>query len=81
MNTTAIECAHGCGMITRGGKYLPGHDSRHVANLRAGIRCGDSIEDAFAELRNSPNLYNKLAQALHRDGWSFDPEGRTWYKP
>jgi hypothetical protein len=29
------DCACGCGAQTKGGNYLPGHDSRHVSQVSA----------------------------------------------
>lgn len=68
-------------MTTRGGKYLPGHDAKHVANLRADVRCGYSVSEAFGQLKGSPHLHNKLAQGLRRDGWTYDYEADTWSAP
>ncbi|QCQ57453.1 hypothetical protein SEA_SUCHA_8 [Microbacterium phage Sucha] len=77
----ATICAHGCGESTKGGRYLPGHDAKHVANLFADIKySAKPVKEALAELP-TPALHNKLVNKLHREGWTFDAEARTWTAP
>ena len=77
--STGPVCAHGCGMTTKGGKYLPGHDAKHVANLAADIKYGALTPAlAFVELASSPNLHNKLARQLHKMDWVYDADTQTW---
>lgn len=56
---TPKECACGCGEMTGGGNFRPGHDARHKGNLlRAIDEGGPSGEAALEELRKHPNLTN-----------------------
>lgn len=34
----ARECACGCKMLTKGGKYRPGHDAKHMSQILRGMR-------------------------------------------
>jgi hypothetical protein len=55
------ECRCSCGGTTKGGKYLPGHDSRHLAavqNLPA------TRDEKLAIFADSPALQAKLAKRL-----------------
>lgn len=62
---TKPPCACLCGGITGGGRYLPGHDSRHLKNLTARINSGDiTLSDALLVLEASPKLAAKLAKRL-----------------
>jgi SPP1 gp7 family putative phage head morphogenesis protein len=59
------QCHDGCGGITRGGKYLPGHDAKHVKRLHAEVTSGQtSHEDALRELGHSSKLQDKLNTRL-----------------
>uniref|UniRef100_A0AAU6R709 SprT-like protease n=1 Tax=Micrococcus phage Olihed TaxID=3092209 RepID=A0AAU6R709_9CAUD len=75
-------CAHGCGMTTKGGRYLPGHDAKHVANLAADIAVGTRTpKDALAEIglpHGSAALHNKLVARLHKMGWTYNDSTLTW---
>lgn len=76
--TEGPECTCGCGGRTKGGRYLPGHDAKHVAWQAAMVQSAHiTPEQALAELP-SPALHNKLAQRLHKMGWTFDADTRTW---
>ena len=46
--TEPKPCADGCGAMTRGGDFLPGHDARHKGRLLTAARSGDAA--ARAEL-------------------------------
>ena len=53
------ECACGCGEMTGGGTFRPGHDARHKGNLLRQIRKGgDEGTAALEELAKYPKLYN-----------------------
>lgn len=54
-------CTCGCGERTRGGRYLPGHDSCHVRDLLRQIRSREiTAETAREALSESPRLRGKL---------------------
>lgn len=56
------ECGCGCDGWTKGGRYLPGHDARHLARLLRYVRAGAMRRDrALALLAESPHLRAKLA--------------------
>lgn len=56
---TPKECACGCGEMTGGGIFRPGHDARHKGNLLKRIdEGGEDGEAALEELRKYPKLYN-----------------------
>lgn len=77
--TPGPVCAHGCGETTKGGRYRPGHDAKHVANLWADIQAKlKTPAEALAELDGQPNLHNKLVARLWKAGFQFDPETRRW---
>lgn len=55
------DCTCGCGGVTKGGWYLSGHDSRHLASLRRSIRSGSiTLDAALAEVGHSERLQAKL---------------------
>ena len=59
------QCACDCGGEPRGGRYLPGHDSRHLAQLVRLVRAGSlSADGARRALEGSPRLQAKLAGRL-----------------
>ncbi len=59
------ECACGCGGMTRGGRYSPGHDSRHLTRLVREVRAGAMTTDrALRSLVDSPALQAKLTRFL-----------------
>lgn len=56
------DCKCRCGGTTRGGWYLPGHDSQHLSALAAQVRDGDlTLDAALAEVGHSDRLPAKLA--------------------
>lgn len=61
------DCRCRCGGTTRGGRYLPGHDSQHLSELLIGVR-GDhiSLDAALAEVADSERLQAKLLAWLGR---------------
>lgn len=62
---TGLACTCGCGGETRGGWYLSGHDSSHLAGLTKGIRAGRlTLEGALVEVAHSDRLQAKLAARL-----------------
>jgi hypothetical protein len=62
---TKPPCACLCGGTTGGGRYLPGHDSRHLKNLTERINKGEmTLSDAMLVLEASPKLAAKLAKRL-----------------
>lgn len=62
---TGQICACGCGGRTRLGRYLPGHDARHVGQLVKYVRAGAiSEERALRTLTETPKLAAKLAARL-----------------
>ncbi|HUN38488.1 MAG TPA: NUDIX domain-containing protein [Trebonia sp.] len=59
------HCHDGCGAKTKGGNYLPGHDSKHVSQLVASVKNGDITHaQAHEELSHSAKLQDKLASKL-----------------
>lgn len=61
-NPGARDCTCGCGGRTKGGFYLPGHDSTHLVALVTGVRAGAlEPEEALAEVAHSEKLQAKLA--------------------
>lgn len=59
------HCACGCDGVTKGGRYQPGHDARHLAQLVRFARAGAiSREGAYRALAGSPRLQAKFAQCL-----------------
>ncbi|GAA3020190.1 hypothetical protein [Microbacterium dextranolyticum] len=61
-NPGARDCTCRCGGTTRGGFYLPGHDSQHLSVLVASVQAGQLTEDeALAEVAHSAPLTAKLA--------------------
>lgn len=61
------ECACGCEVRTKGGRYLPGHDAARVGQLVRYVRDrAISREHALRALADSPSLQAKLAR--HLDG-------------
>ncbi|UXW85098.1 WhiB family transcriptional regulator [Microbacterium azadirachtae] len=62
---TGLDCTCGCGGTTRGGWYLSGHDSLHLAGLITGVRAGQlSFDAAVAEVAHSDRLQAKLSARL-----------------
>lgn len=61
----ARRCSCGCGDWTKGGRYLPGHDARHLARLVKYIRAGAISEaGALKALADTPALQAKLARHI-----------------
>jgi len=59
------DCKCQCGGTTKGGWYLPGHDSQHLSALTARVRDGDlTLDAALAEVAHSDRLPAKLAARL-----------------
>jgi hypothetical protein len=59
------DCKDGCGAKTKGGKYLPGHDAKHVSHLTAAVHSGELDPlSAHDSLAHSPKLQSKLAKKL-----------------
>lgn len=59
------DCACECGGKTRGGRYLPGHDARHLARLARYVEAGAMARDrAWMALAESPNLQARLLARL-----------------
>lgn len=57
----ALVCHCGCNGTTKGGKYLPGHDARHVSEVFAAwIANRYDVEGAKHVLRHAPKLQAKL---------------------
>lgn len=62
---TKPPCTCLCGGTTGGGRYLPGHDARHLKNLTTRITSGElTLSDAMLVLEASPKLAAKLAKRL-----------------
>ncbi len=59
-NPGTRECRCGCAGVTKGGNYLPGHDSQHLARLTKEVRGGRSLDDALVEVAHSERLGVKL---------------------
>lgn len=58
-------CACGCDGLTKGGRYLPGHDPLHLGQLVRLARAGAiSAGGARRALEGSPKLQRKLAERL-----------------
>ncbi|QBZ73222.1 hypothetical protein SEA_THERESITA_33 [Microbacterium phage Theresita] len=72
------ECLCGCGGRTKGGRYLPGHDAKHVA-WQASLVQNSLLtpKQALAELP-TPALHNKLVARLRKMGWAYDADTQTW---
>lgn len=61
------DCSCGCGGWTKGGRYLPGHDSQHLARLIRYVRGGGMTEErALRALAESPGLQAKLLVKVRR---------------
>ena len=61
----ANECHDGCGGHTKGGKYLPGHDAKHVSHLAAAVKNGEITHaEAHESLSHSPKLQDKLSSKV-----------------
>lgn len=72
------ECLCGCGGRTKGGRYLPGHDAKHVAWQAAQVQAGTlSLEEALSGIPTLA-LHNKLAARLRKMGWAYDTDTQTW---
>lgn len=66
---SSLDCTCGCGGTTRGGYYLAGHDSRHLAALRADVRSRTlTVQGALAEVAHSERLQAKLRAQLGARG-------------
>lgn len=62
---TKPPCACLCGGTTGGGRYLPGHDARHLKHLTERVNKGElTLSDAMLVLEASPKLAAKLAKRL-----------------
>jgi hypothetical protein len=59
------ECECGCGEMTNGGLFRPGHDAKLRSRLLKAIDAGD--EDALAELIARPTLLHGATEADLRD--------------
>lgn len=58
-SATPQECTCGCGEMTNGGKFRPGHDARFKGNLLRAIRAGgDEGTAALERIKDFPTLYN-----------------------
>lgn len=55
------DCRCSCGGQTKGGKYLPGHDSRHLSAVQA---LPATYDEKLAIFADSPALQAKLAKRL-----------------
>lgn len=59
------ECGCGCGLMTSGGRFVPGHDAKLRSRLLAEIRDGESEESeraALAELRTHEKLAHGIGE-------------------
>lgn len=72
------ECLHGCGVRTKGGRYLPGHDAKHVAWLLEEVRLGVTTADAAITQMPTPNMHNKMVRALRKLGYRWNSADRVW---
>lgn len=62
---TGLDCTCGCGGTTKGGWYLSGHDSLHLAALIGRVRKRSlTVDGALAEVAHSERLTAKLAARL-----------------
>lgn len=62
-------CGCDCGGTPKRGRYLPGHDARHLARLVRDVRAGAvTSESASRALSGSPRLQAKLADRLGASG-------------
>src|SRR5687767_11246181 len=59
------ECCCGCGELTRGGDFLPGHDARFRGQMLKAIDARD--ESAIAALLARPPLLHGATEASLRD--------------
>lgn len=58
-------CTCGCGEMTGGGLYRPGHDARHVSSLTRQVKAGDlTASQAIDEVSHSEKLTAKLKRAI-----------------
>lgn len=58
-----VRCLCGCGGEPRRGRYLPGHDSQHLAALLDAVRSARiSPDEALADLAHSERLQAKLTR-------------------
>ncbi|WP_425486783.1 WhiB family transcriptional regulator [Microbacterium rhizomatis] len=58
-------CTCGCGVMTRGGWYVSGHDGVHLAALLAAVRRRElHVSHAIGALHGTPGLQAKLRQFL-----------------
>lgn len=61
------NCTCACGGWTRGGRYLPGHDSLHLQRLSELVRNGAmTLDRAMGKLAESPALQAKLLRRVGR---------------
>lgn len=64
-SATKRPCKCGCGEMTGGGMYRPGHDARHVSALTRAVKAGETaLHDAVGELAHSAKLQDKLRKAV-----------------
>lgn len=65
IDPAANDCHDGCGGKTKGGKYLPGHDAKHVSHLVSAVKNGEiTHQEAHDSLSHSPKLQDKLSSKL-----------------
>lgn len=61
---TGVPCFCGCGE-TANKRYRPGHDAKHVAQLRRAYSAGEITRaKARAQIKGSPALLSKLDRSL-----------------
>lgn len=65
--TPKRPCTCGCGEVTGGGLYRPGHDAAHCSRLVKAVVAGGMTEsDALAEVAHSDKLVAKVKAAVLR---------------
>ena len=63
----AKDCTCGCGGQTRGGNYLPGHDSRHVAQTAAeAVKVKGAQREAIIKRLPTEALQGKARDKVER---------------
>jgi hypothetical protein len=67
--TTEQARCHHCGALTAGGRFLPGHDAKHVANLVSDVMYGGLTYEAALGDCPTIALQNKVTQILRRRGY------------
>lgn len=78
---TPRSCWCDCGNTTRGGKFLPGHDSKFVAWQVSLVRADLITASEALHVAPSPALHNKIAAGLRKIGWTYDTEYARWVAP